>query len=146
MNHDLLAKRILGFTIIASVIIVAVADVFNRTHLFNPDWPSHARFHIGMQFTTLLLVSVFSLAALRGPLDRAKAMTAALAPVTFWLGLPVAWLIPGTDVYATDELRQLGMPINIVLSAVFFAIAMLGVRLAGGPRRQNSSASRADRD
>ena len=46
-------RAILGFSIITTVGIVAAADVFNETHLFNPAWPPHARFHNAMQASTL---------------------------------------------------------------------------------------------
>lgn len=128
-----LTKALFGFTIVATVLVVAIADVFNSTHLFNPRWPGHARFHIGMQFTTLVLVSLASLGALAGPLDKTKAWLAALAPLTFWPGLLVAWFIPGTDVYATDELRQMGIPINLGLSLLFIALTLWGVWLASTP-------------
>ncbi|WNG29336.1 hypothetical protein F0U62_39100 [Cystobacter fuscus] len=136
-----LTKALFGFTIVATVLVVAIADVFNSTHLFNPRWPGHARFHIGMQFTTLVLVSLASLGALAGPLDKAKAWLAALAPLTFWPGLLVAWFIPGTDVYATDELRQMGIPINLGLSLLFIAVTLWGVWLASTPEKTARSAT-----
>ena len=128
-----LAKAIFGFAIVATVVIVAIADVFNATHLFNPRWPGHARFHIGMQFTTLVLVSLASLSALTGSLDKAKARLAALAPLTFWPGLLVAWFIPGTDVYASEHLRQMGIPINMWLALFFVTVTLWGLWLASVP-------------
>ena len=133
MTRQGLGKSLLGFAIVATVLIVAIADVFNATHLFNPDWPGHARFHIGMQFTTLLLVSLFSLAALL----QGQVWAAALAPASFWPGLFVAYVIPGTDVYASEALRELGVPINLLLAAVLLVVTVLGVMLqrsgAGSP-------------
>ncbi|OHC30129.1 MAG: hypothetical protein A3J71_01695 [Pseudomonadales bacterium RIFCSPHIGHO2_02_FULL_60_43] len=131
MTRAALGKALLGFAIVATVGIVAIADVFNATHLFNPDWPGHARFHIGMQFTTLVIVSLFSLAALR----RGQVWTAALAPASFWPGLFVAYLIPGTDVYASEALRELGTPINLILAAVLLVITGLGVVLQRSKER-----------
>jgi hypothetical protein len=125
MTRQGLGKSLLGFAIVATVLIVAIADVFNATHLFNPDWPGHARFHIGMQFTTLLLVSLFSLAALL----QGQVWAAALAPASFWPGLFVAYVIPGTDVYASEALRELGVPINLLLAAVLLVVTALGVML-----------------
>lgn len=139
MNRAALAPGLLGFSIAGTVAIVAVADVFNATHLFNPEWPGHARFHIGMQFTTLVLVSAVSLWALVGPLTAARAWLAALAPATFWPGLFAARLIPGTDVYASEALRSVGVPINLILAGLFLGLTVLGVWLA--PRPSQASAS-----
>lgn len=125
MTRQTLGQLLLGFVIVATVVIVAIADVFNTSHLFNPDWPGHARFHIGMQFTTLLLVSLFSLAALL----RGQIWAAALAPGSFWPGLLVAYLIPGTDVYASEPLRELGVPINLVLAVVLLLMTAVGIAL-----------------
>ncbi|MHC8366927.1 hypothetical protein ACYZT9_14015 [Pseudomonas sp. ZT5P21] len=134
MSRSALGKALLGFAVVATVAIVAIADVFNATHLFNPDWPGHARFHIGMQFTTLVLVSLFSLAALR----RGQVWAAALAPASFWPGLFVAFLIPGTDVYASEALRELGVPINLLLAAVLLGITGLGIALQASKERRPS--------
>lgn len=131
MTRAALGKTLLGFAIVATVAIVAIADVFNATHLFNPDWPGHARFHIGMQFTALVIVSLFSLAALR----RGQVWTAALAPASFWPGLFVAYLIPGTDVYASEALRELGTPINLILAAVLLGVTGFGVVLQRSKER-----------
>ena len=125
MTRQTLGQLLLGFAIVATVVIVAIADVFNTSHLFNPDWPGHARFHIGMQFTTLLLVSLFSLAALL----RGQIWAAALAPGSFWPGLLVAYLIPGTDVYASEPLRELGVPINLVLAVMLLLMTAVGIAL-----------------
>lgn len=131
MTRSSLGNALLGFAIVATVAIVAIADVFNATHLFNPDWPGHARFHIGMQFTTLVLVSLFSLVALR----HGQVWASALAPASFWPGLFVAYLIPGTDVYASEALRELGTPINLILAAVLLGVTGLGVVLQRSKER-----------
>jgi hypothetical protein len=127
MTGERSTKVMLAVLTILTVLIVAVADVFNATHLFNPNWPGHARFHIGMQFTTLVMVSAISLAALSGSLNRERLFVAALATLSFWPGLLVAYVIPGTDVYASDELRDLGFPINIALAAIFIAGGLFAV-------------------
>lgn len=130
MSMTSLSRGLLGLSVVGTVVIVAVADVFNTTHLFNPDWPPHARFHIAMQFTALVLVSLFSFRALLGRPSRDQAWLAALAPATFWPGLLVAWLIPGTDPYATEALRATGVPINILAAVLFLTLTGVGVLLA----------------
>jgi hypothetical protein len=130
MIASLLSRVLLGIAIVGTVVIVAIADVFNTTHLFNADWPGHARFHIGMQFTTLLLVSIVSLWALIASQSPHRLWLAALAPASFWPGLLVAWAIPGTDPYASEALRATGVPINIALAVVFLLMTAAGLMLA----------------
>lgn len=131
MNKNLkYAKGLLGFSAIVTLVAFLIADVFNSSHLFNPDWPPHARFHSGMQFTALTLMSLVSIKALFGKMTWAKAKTAALAPITFWPGLLVAWLIPGTSAYATPELEKVGIPINLILMVIFLAITVAGLWFA----------------
>jgi hypothetical protein len=55
---------------------------------------------------------------------------ATLGPATFWPGLFVALLVPGTDVYASESLREIGFPINIALAAIFLILTGVGYRLA----------------
>jgi hypothetical protein len=124
-----IGRWLAGFLTITTVASVGVADVFNTTHLFNPDWHGHARFHIGMQFTTLVLTACLSLSVLRGEMNKLKRLVAVAAPLTFWPGLLVAWFIPGTDVYASEELRQLGVPINIILAVFFLVLSALSFNL-----------------
>jgi hypothetical protein len=80
-----------------------------------------------MQFTTLALVSAYSLYALLGEMTPAKVLAGAIAPLTFWPGLFVAWSIRGTDVYASEELRQFGVPINVLLAALFLLMTTCGL-------------------
>lgn len=133
MARHRIGLALIGFSTVATVVIVAIADVFNATHLFNPDWPGHARFHIGMQFTTLLLVSGVSFAALTLARGAVQPWPAALAPATFWPGLLVAWAIPGTDPYASEALRATGVPINIALAVLFLILTSAGLALARAP-------------
>lgn len=126
---QLWGRRLLGFSIVSTVIIVAIADVFNRTHLFNPDWAPHARFHNGMQAWTLLLVSIVSW---RG-LMKHRYGVAAIAPATFWPGLWLSLPIPGTTVYATEAMAEAGIPINLILATIWLALTGLGYWLANRP-------------
>ena len=130
MSNNDYAKVLLGLAVIGSCIAFAAADLFNRLHLFNPDWPPHARFHNAMQGTTLFLVSLASFTALSGPLTWPKAELAALSPITFWLGLFVAWCVPGTSVYASKALQDRRLPWNILVAAVFLLLTATGLWFA----------------
>jgi hypothetical protein len=123
--------RLLGFSIVTTVVIFAIADVFNSEHLFNPNWPPHARLHNAMQATTLAILSGVSLYALmRRPRSRATLAVAALAPASFWPGLLIAPLVPGTSLYASEALRSLGFPINLVIAIVWLILTATAYLLA----------------
>lgn len=131
--------RLIGFSIVTTILIVAVADVFNQEHLFNPNWPPHARLHNAMQATTLVIVSLVSFYALmRTPRSRASLAVAVLAPSSFWPGLLIAPLVPGTSLYASEALRSLGFPINLVIAIVWLILTASGYFLAvrGFPRER----------
>ena len=130
MSEPALAGGISAAAIIGTNCVVATAGVFNTTHLSNPDWPRHSRFHTAIQSTTLAMVSVISLAALIGPFGPRCAWQGALAPLTFWPGLFVAWVVPGTGPYASEALGAVGVPINLVLAAVLVALTLAGAALA----------------
>jgi hypothetical protein len=125
-SRQLWRRRILGFSIVTTVLIVAVADPFNTTHLFNPAWPPHARFHNGMQAWTLLLVSIVSWVGRR----RGHQGIAAVAPATFWPSLWLSRPIPGTTVYATPATAEAGIAINLILGVLWLAVTALGDRLS----------------
>jgi hypothetical protein len=78
-------------------------------------------------------VSAVSLWAVVGALTPRQAWLAALAPATFWPGLFAAHAIPGTDVYASDALRAVGVPVNLVLAGLFLGLTALGVWLVPRP-------------
>lgn len=140
MSRETLGRWILGFTIVTTLVIVAIADVFNKTHLFNPDWPPHARFHNAMQAWTLLLVSLVSFAAL----IRRRYGIATIAPATFWPGLWLSLPVPGTTVYATPAMAEAGIPINLILAAIWLALTALGYQLATqGTRTASNAPSKA---
>lgn len=126
MDSRVWGRRVLGFGIVTTVLIVAVVDVFNSTHLFNPDWPPHARFHNAMQAWTLLLVSVVSWIGLQ----RGQYGVAAIAPATFWPSLWLSVPIPGTTSYATPAMAEAGIPINLIIAAIWLALTVTGYRLA----------------
>ncbi|MBC8050408.1 MAG: hypothetical protein H7X92_09725 [Chitinophagales bacterium] len=129
--------RLLGFSIVTTLAIVAVADVFNAEHLFNPNWPPHARLHNAMQATTLTILCIVSFIALmRTPRSRESLAIAALAPISFWPGLLLAPLVPGTSLYASEELRSLGFPINLVIAVLWLCLTVAAYVLAtrGLPR------------
>lgn len=115
----LLVSLLAGFTAVSPF----VAD-FNRTHVFNPYWPGHARFHNGQTMTFGLLSGLLALYFIWGrktatPL--ANWQVACLLTALYWLALVPAILYPGATL--TDP-QQNGRPLD-----VFFGIAVSQLHL-----------------
>ena len=90
-----------------SVIIGPFAADFNATHLFNPDWPPHARLHMMTVFTSAAAVGVFGCYLCWGPAGsrQENLKLGAILGFLYSLGLVVACLtMPfyGGSLYLTD--------------------------------------------
>jgi hypothetical protein len=68
---------------------------WNRTHLLNPAWPPHARFHDAQTISLGALLGSGGLFFLRSDDDRDLAL-GALLPALFWLSMGASFTFPGT--------------------------------------------------
>jgi hypothetical protein len=126
------SKIIISITAVATSVVPTIADV-NHTHLFNPLWAPHARFH----GTVFLLVNVISgltsLSLLWGrheARDSRLAVTfAAFLPALCWGPFVPAALLPGTSIWPDGTEPFAPVNPNMVLAVVLFAMAILGVVL-----------------
>jgi hypothetical protein len=109
---------------------------WNETHIYNPRWPAHAKFHNGQTMSMGLALGLCSLYYLYRPqYSKDSVFTAALLCSTFWITQAsgilypgAAWIDPefGTE---ADAPQPKGIP-------VFLGITWLGYwletrRLAG---------------
>jgi hypothetical protein len=72
-----------------------VAD-WNRTHLFNPAWPPHARFHDAMTIALGTCLGGSALYLLRDGADSREVAVGAALPALFWGSMGAAFAFPGT--------------------------------------------------
>lgn len=88
-----LLTAIAGATMVGGVVMDA-----NRTHLFNPAWPPHARFHDALTISLGGLMGASGLYYLhREHRDvRGDLATGALLPALFWTAMGSSFLYPGT--------------------------------------------------
>jgi hypothetical protein len=90
-------QRLLTGVAVATSLGGFLAD-FNRTHLFNPAWPAHARFHDAMTISLGSMLGATSLYFLhrqhRDPQE--DLVLAALLPALFWTAQAAAFAFPGT--------------------------------------------------
>jgi hypothetical protein len=117
----------------------------NRSHIFNPRWTPHARFHDASAVVTELGWSIASLWLLwrRGTSDERELALkiAALHPVLAYVPYFIADAMPGAAV--EDEpgkiARVAGVPGNLVGAGVWSGLSALGYFLARGEDRTSRS-------
>lgn len=129
------SQLVLTGAAVGTILGTARADL-NRTHIANPAWPPHARFHAVAGWGTnagaqLLALWLIWRPAPEGP-ERTLAITsAALLPAIAWLPFLPALITPGTAV--EDEPGHLprvaGVPLNLVPATLVPAISALGYAL-----------------
>lgn len=130
-----LSQLVLTGAAVGTIVGTARADL-TRTHVFNPAWPPHARFHnaagLGTVTGTQLLGLWLVWRPATTPAERDLAITtAALLPVIAWTPFYAALATPGTAV--EDEAGHLprvsGIPLNLIPAAVVPAISAIGYLL-----------------
>src|SRR5215211_1586520 len=87
-------------TLVATLTMVGglLAD-WNRTHLFNPNWPPHAKFHDSQSILLGALLGASGLYFLwrRNEHPESNLALGALLPVFFWMAQGVSFVFPGAE-------------------------------------------------
>lgn len=144
MQRKKLAKILLSVLVVASTLVSIVVD-WNSSHVFNPDWHPHGRFHDVMLLTLLVgLVPLLLWLLWRHspePGVAVKVTTSIL--VIFWGSFYVNLLIPGTSPAANLEESPpslLGIPLypNMVVAAIIIILALVGYLLYGSSKSLNN--------
>ena len=132
-------KRLLTLTSLLSLVIPAVADL-NATHLTNPLWPAHARFHFAIQFFSNVVLNGFGLWLLWGRHShrgsRLSVVVAGLGPLLFWGMFFPALLMPGVSTWPDGVLPPSGFPTllrvvhpNLIVAVVLSATNLVALRV-----------------
>lgn len=127
-----ISRMVLTGAAAGTIVGTGRADL-NRTHVFNPAWAPHARFHNAAGWGTVTGAQLLGLWLLWRPGQRPgerdlAVRTAALLPVISWAPFFFAVSIRGTGV--EDEpghLRRIaGIPANLLPAALIPALCGLG--------------------
>ena len=142
ISEGLILKNQWGKVILSFVLIVgAVASVFvdwQPSHLFNPTWPPHAKFHDWAMLNHLLGTSALALWLLwrKSSEPQVAIKVAAVIPSIFWFAFfYTTTLLPDTSLNAFPSVHwpEVGGFIiepNEVGAFVFTIISLVGYRVA----------------
>lgn len=129
MNKLLVARCL--FTINAVGIAVGgfVAD-WNDSHVFNPRWPPHAKFHDGqtLAFGVLLAVATLFFAWRRSGDRRTNVLAAAITGGVLYWAQAAAFAVPGVA-WTDPEFLKSGQTLNDFPPQIYFEI--LGTLVLG---------------
>ena len=115
----------------------AFAADWNETHIYNPNWPPHAKFHNAQTMVSAVLLPALSLWQLWGrrPAEQRSALRlGALLAATYYLTQAPAILFPGAavvDPEFEDTLPTLfGVKLNVLYGQVLlYPVLALGYAL-----------------
>lgn len=106
---------------------------WNRTHLFNPNWPPHARFHDAQTIAMGALLGAGGLFALNstGPHHDRNAGLGALLPSFFWASMGAAFAFPGAQGLQSEFPDLVPRVRGVWIDERFAAAGMLGLGVLG---------------
>jgi tetrahydromethanopterin S-methyltransferase subunit C len=131
-----LVSRIL-FCLVSVYLVVGahIAD-YSRTHLFDPRWPPHAKFHDGQ---TLMFSSLLAALTIRFALRRTEdKMNSLIATTSFaalyWVTQALAIVYPGTAFvdpeFNTARAYLLGLPAQVTIDIIALSLISVALYLA----------------
>jgi len=137
MGRARLGKFILGFVLVVGAIVSTAVD-WNTTHLFNPTWPPHARFHDALFLMLLNGATLIVLWLLWRPSKEpgVAVMVATLFSIAVWTPFfYIEALVPGTSLLASADvpvLRVAGLSLapNVIVAIVLLLLTLVGYALA----------------
>jgi hypothetical protein len=112
---------------------------FNETHIFNPRWTPHAKFHGGQTLMFSILLGILTIFfAWRGTSDRVNAVLAASGfSAIYWLTQAGAILYPGTAAFdpefVTPTSYLLGLPQQNYIQITYLVLTGIAAWLALRP-------------
>ena len=134
------ASRLIFTMIGVSLPVAAHAADMNHTHIYNPDWPPHAKFHDGQTLSlSIALGGLTTLLAWKSSKNvPGMVLAAGGAASLYFVTQSTAILYPNTD-YSDAKVKPtvLGVPAAHVIDAVFLSATLVATWLGlRGARHQ----------
>ncbi len=125
-------RSMVALVAVVTVISPALVD-YNDSHIFNPTWSAHAKFHVAH---TILLGAVLGIIALgylypgRGS-GRDALRAAAWLASAYWIAQAGAILIPGTTFADPEFADRLPVLAGITITQPMLDAVLLGIVAVG---------------
>jgi len=121
MVYSKSSKYLISFCALITILIPSIMDL-NSTHMTNPLWAPHARFHWSIQWYSITILNGIALYLLWGKYDGANSrlaiVIAGLAPMLFWGSFfPSLWM-PGTSPWPDGMEPFAVLPPNVYIAVV----------------------------
>src|SRR5215212_11649971 len=107
---------------------------WNRTHLFNPDWPPHARFHDALTIalgTLLGACGLYFLVGKRSKHPDSDLALGALLPSLFWIAQGASFAFPGAEGLEAEFPEKVPCVRGVWVNERFSSALMLALIAAG---------------
>lgn len=141
----------LGKVLISAAALFQAVGAFwadwSDTHVFNPDWSPHAKFHNAQTMVLAVTAAGLTLWALwgRGRVDRSRLRWAVVCGGLFWFTTTPAAFFPGSAVVDPDTPTQpfsfVGIPVNQVTATAAVVLPLLAVGYLLESRRMRRSSA-----
>jgi hypothetical protein len=133
-----LSSRLIFTVVGVTLPLGAHAADMNHTHIYNPRWPPHAKFHNAQTLAMSLLLGGLTIFLAWWPSNHVPevVLAAAAAGSLYFISQSAAILYPNTDYFDPEfkRLTILGVPLAAAIAMVeLFAVAVacwLGLRVA----------------
>jgi hypothetical protein len=133
------------FTLIAVFNAVSpfLAD-WNETHIYNPAWPPHAKFHNAQTMAMAVLLALATLYFVWSSRDSQRiVLPAAVTGGLYWLSQALGFLFPGVA-WTDPELLRAGQslsdfPVQLGLDIVMAILIVIAIWLIGREQRSRPS-------
>lgn len=150
MTREVVGRLVLSAVAVFTAVTPYLAD-WNETHIFNPRWTAHAKFHNAqtMAFAALLgiLTLLYAWRSRRGARDPSDAVTAGIFAGLYWATQGLAHFYPDVAFidpeFATEAMLHpiLGLTPQGLIDIATLAITAIGVALSTSvtsqPHRDN---------
>jgi hypothetical protein len=126
------SKYLISFCAVVTIILPSIMDL-NNTHMTNPLWPPHARFHWSIQWYSITMLNAIALYLLWGRYEgagsRLACVIAGLAPILFWGNFFPSLFMPGTSPWPDGFKAFAVLPPNVYVAALITLLSTMGIWL-----------------